>query len=348
MSNQPGAVSRAVLAVIWLALGLAMATVAGWVGWTRWPAVLNGHPALLAAGTACALLGIIAVAWSVGTLAIGARQDRDGDPDHPARRTRVQLRRRATVRILTAIPALLVCLVLVALVGYSRPFVATSQATHALRSENGVRIAERLSWYELVPAQESGNGAAVKATTALVFVPGAKVDPRAYAPLLRPLAEAGYLVAVLKEPFGLALPGSRHAQSVLDVHPEIQNWTMAGHSLGGVAAASFAEDHPQVKALVLWASYPAGKVERTDLEVTSISGDLDGLTTPADVQKSKADLPAQTQYVVVPGAVHSFFGDYGLQPGDGRPTADRLVSQAEISKATQALVASTVPPPKKK
>ncbi len=348
MSTQPGRLSRVVLAVIWLALGLAMVAVAGWVGWTRWTAVLNGHPALLVAGIGCALIGIVAIAWSIGTLILGDRQDREGDPDHPARRTPQQLRRRATARILTAIPTLLVCFVLAALVAYSRPYVATPEATAALRTEQDVRVVERIGWYELLPTRELANGETIKPTTALVFVPGAKVDSRAYAPLLRPLAKAGYLVAVLKEPFGLALPGSDHAQKVLDVHPEIQNWTVAGHSLGGVAASSFVDDHPQVKGLALWAAYPAAKLNRTDLKVTSISGDLDGLTTPADVAKSRADLPAGTQYVVVPGAIHSFFGDYGLQPGDGQATADRVTSQAAITKATQALVASTVPPPKKK
>lgn len=337
-----------VLVVVWLFLGIAMAAAAVWIGWTRWPAVLNGHPALMVAGIACGLLGVIAIAWSVATLAVGDRQDREGDPAHPAHRTPVQVRRRAERRVVLAVPALAICLVLVAAVVYARPFVAEPAATIAMRSENGVRISERLTWYELVPTRKADNGDTIKPSTALVFVPGAKVDSRAYAPLLRPLSQAGFLVIVLKEPMGFAIPGSDHAERVIEVHPEIQSWGIAGHSLGGVAAASFADDHPQVKALVLWASYPAGRLKRTDLKVLSVSGERDGLTTPADVAEAKADLPADTQYVVVPGVVHSFFGDYGLQPGDGQPTADRAVSQAEITGATQALLTSIVPPPPKK
>ena len=79
--RQPGALSRTVLALIWLVLGVAMVAVAVWLGWTRWPAILNGHPAMLIAGIACGLLGFIAVAWSIGSLTIGDRQDREGDPD---------------------------------------------------------------------------------------------------------------------------------------------------------------------------------------------------------------------------------------------------------------------------
>jgi pimeloyl-ACP methyl ester carboxylesterase len=337
-----------VLAVLWLILGLAMTGITVWVGWTRWPAVLNGHPALLVVGIACGLLGLIAVAWSVATLAIGDRLDREGDPAHPARRTPEELLRRARWRIILAVPALILCFLMVVVVGYSRPLVATGVATRAVRSENGVRVTERLSWYEMTAVRTDASGKDVKPTTALVFVPGARVDPRAYAALLRPLAQAGYLVTVLKEPFGFALLDGNHAQEVIEVHPEIANWAVGGHSLGGVAAASFADSHPQVKGLVLYASYPANALQRTDLKVVSISGDHDELTTPTDVEKSKAKLPPSTQYVVLPGAVHSFFGDYGDQPGDGQPAADRVASQGEITKATRTLLTSIVPPPKKK
>lgn len=346
--SQPGAPSRIALALIWLVLGLAMTVTAVWVGWTRWPAILNGHPALLVVEIACGLVGIVAVAWSVATLAIGDRYDREGDPDHPARRTRDELLRRAKWRIVLATPALVVCLVMLILVFASRPLVAAPGTTTALRSADGVRISERLSWYELVPSKDDDSGNAIVPTTALIFVPGARVDPRAYAPLLRPLADAGYLVLVLKDPFGFAIANRNHAATVIDVHPEIKNWAIAGHSLGGVVAASYADEHPEIKGLALWASYPADTLTRTDLKVVSISASEDGLATPADIEKSKPKLPGDTQYVVLPGAVHSFFGDYGDQPGDGRPTADRVGSQAEITKATQELVASVVPPPPKK
>jgi hypothetical protein len=284
----------------------------------------------------------------VATLAIGGRLDREGDSGYPARRTRAQLLRRARWRIVFAIPALIICLVMGLAVLYSRPLVATSVATAATRSANDVRVVERITWYEMAAAPKEDTEREVKPTTGLIFIPGARVDPRAYAALLRPLAQAGYLVAVLKEPFGFALLDRDHAQAVIDVHPEIQNWAVGGHSLGGVAAASYADTHPQIKGLALYASYPATALTRSDLKVVSISGGADMLTTPADVEASKAKLPPKTQYVVLPGAVHSFFGDYGLQPGDGQPTADRAASQAEIAKATKALLMSIVPVPAKK
>lgn len=342
--GQPGALSRTVLALLWLVLGLAMIAVPVWLGWTRWPALLNGHPAMLIAGIACGLLGFIAVAWSIGSLTIGGKQDVEGDPDHPAHRTSSQVMRRARRRIILAVPLLILSFLLVLVLGYARPFVATPIATGALRPEKGVRYSDRLGWYELIPVREDSAGEVIRPTAGVVFVPGARVDSRAYAHVLRPLAEAGYLVAVLKEPFGFAIIDADHGRKVLDLHPEIAHWVVAGHSLGGTVAATLADKDDRVEGLVLFASYPGHPIIRNDLKVLSISGTADGFATPDDIQASRAKLPPSTKFVVINGAVHSSFGDYGDQPGDGTPTLDRSAAQAEISKATLELMAAVAPP----
>jgi dienelactone hydrolase len=97
---------------------------------------------------------------------------------------------------------------------------------------------------------------------------------------------------------------------------------------------------------VLYAAYPAGKLSRSDLRVLSVSGSADGLATPAKIQAAKADLPASTRYVVVAGGVHSFFGDYGVQSGDGTPTTSQAAAQAQVVTSTRALLASLAPRPK--
>ncbi len=343
--SQPGAVSRISLSIVWLLLGLVMIAVPAWLGWTRWPAVLSGHPVMLVCGIVCGMLGFVAVAWSVATLAIGGRLDREGDHNRPARRTPEQVQRRARWRLIAAIPALIICTTLVAVLAYARPFVATPVAVAALMSEKGVQINERLSWYELTPVKQDKTGKAIKPTTGLIFIPGARVDSRAYAHVLRPLADAGYLVAVLKEPFGFSLIQPDHAETVIDLHPEIAHWAVGGHSRGGVTAASFADSNEQINGLILYGSYPATRIERTDLKVLSISGSADGLTTPADIEASKAKLPPTTTYVVIEGASHSTLGDYGSQPGDGMGAGDRAAQQAAIGKATQIFLASLTPPP---
>jgi predicted alpha/beta-hydrolase family hydrolase len=334
-----------VLALMWLVLGLAMIAVPVWLGWTRWPAILNGHPAMIIAGTACGLLGFLAVAWSIGSLTVLGRQDQERDSDHPGHRTATEVLRRARWRIILAVPLLVLSSLLVIVLAYARPFVATPTATAAIRSENGVRFSDRLGWYELTPVREDPSGEAIKPTAGLVFVPGARVDSRAYARILRPVAEAGYLVTVLKEPFGFAFIDPDHGRKVLDLHPEIAHWVVGGHSLGGSVAASLADKEDRVEGLVLFASYPGDPMIRNDLKVLSISGTADGFVTPAEIEASRADLPPNTSFVLINGAVHSSFGDYGDQPGDGVASIDRPAAQAQIIETTIGLMAAVAPPP---
>ena len=210
---QPGARSRIVLAIIWLLLGAAMVAVSAWLGWTCWSAVLSGHPALMAMIIICALVGLIAVLWAVGSLVLGGRQDREGDAWHPARRTPDQLRRRALWRLILAVPALVVCGALLAVVAYARPFVAAPVAVAALIPNEHIHVADRITWYEMSPITEDREGNPIAPTTGLIFVPGARVDSRAYAHMLRPLVEAGYFVAVLKEPLGFSMLDPDHAET---------------------------------------------------------------------------------------------------------------------------------------
>ena len=345
----PGDRSRRVLASVWLLVGGAMVAVPVWLGWTRWQPILTGHPLMLVLSVGCGLLGFVALAWAVASLVLGDRSD----GDEARARTAQQRSRRAKGRIALAVPALLVCALLVGSLAWSRPFPAAPVALEAMRSEGDVRVSDRLTWFEMAPTARDDDDQVVRPATGLVLVPGGRVDPRAYAPVLRPLARAGYLVTVLKEPLGISVVDPGHSARVMAAHPEIAQWVVAGHSLGGVTAASFVDAHPEagsarVAGLVLWASYPADALERTDLAVTSVSAELDGLSTPAKVEAAKIKLPPDTTYVVVPGAVHSWFGDYGDQPGDGTPTGDRVEAQAQITRATQAVLAAVTPKPAKK
>lgn len=345
---QPGARSRIVLAIIWLLLGAAMIAVPARLGWTRGSVLLSGHPALILTAIACAVAGLVAVLWAAGSLVVGGRLDREVDPGNPRRRTPKQMRNRARLRIVLAVPALALAATLVGILGYAQPYAATPVALAALVPDDQVRIADRVTWYEMSPIREDRAGDPIPPTTGLVFVPGARVDARAYAHLLRPLVEAGYFVAVLKEPFGFSLVDPDHPESVLAVHPDITYWAVAGHSLGGITAAAVADANEQVNGLVLFGAYAARPIERIDLKVTSVFGTEDGLIDPAEIEQTKTNLPPGTSYVEVPGAAHSWFGDYGAQPGDNPGSGDRLAAQAAMTKAAQALLVSLAPPPPKK
>ncbi len=91
---------------------------------------------------------------------------------------------------------------------------------------------------------------------------------------------------------------------------------------------------------MFWASYPLSDLsDRTDLVVTSIYGSEDALTTVSDVSADRPDLPPGTDYVLIEGAIHAHFGDYGEQPGDGEALISRDDAQDQIIDATVAALA---------
>lgn len=156
-----------------------------------------------------------------------------------------------------------------------------------------------------------------KATKGFIFYPGAKVEPESYAPICRAIAEQGYEVAILDVPFNIALLGQNKAEKVMKDYPEITNWAVGGHSLGGVAASNFASKNNAVDGVILLASYPMNDhLKQMNKYVLSVWGSKDGVVNFKELIKAKEKLPKDTQYVEIEGANHSQFGDYGLQKGD--------------------------------
>ena len=80
---------------------------------------------------------------------------------------------------------------------------------------------------------------------------------------------------------------------------------------------------------------PATSASRCTAEVPERVGINDGLATPADIEASAPNLPEGSAFVTVEGAVHSFFGDYGPQPGDGQPTISHDEARTQISNASR-------------
>jgi pimeloyl-ACP methyl ester carboxylesterase len=229
--------------------------------------------------------------------------------------------------------AVLATLGLVTVLLYLRPHPASGTAIDAMAGTPGASITDSSTRIRLDPTAKA-------ATTGVVFYPGALVDPRAYVPNLLPLAEAGYPVVILKLPYDIAFLDPDGATAVMDANPDVERWVVAGHSLGGVMAASVAgRDDARLQGLLLWGSFPNSSIaDRTGLEVTSIFGSEDGLTTPADIERTSDRLPPGTDFVEVDGGNHAFFGDYGEQGGDGVATITREQAQEQIRAASLQLV----------
>jgi pimeloyl-ACP methyl ester carboxylesterase len=165
----------------------------------------------------------------------------------------------------------------------------------------------------------------------VVFYPGGLVDPNAYAVPLRQLAENGVRIALVPMPSDLAVLAPRKARHVLEAFPDT-DWVIAGHSLGGAMAASFADrDEPQIVGLAMWAAYPAGNkdLSASGLSVLSITASNDEVLDWDTFEDRKANLPTETVFFDIEGGNHAGFGTYGPQDDDGEATIEAAIQQEQ-------------------
>lgn len=166
----------------------------------------------------------------------------------------------------------------------------------------------------------------VKTTKGFIFYPGAKVEPEAYAPIARKVAEHGYEVIIANMPLNFAILSPNEAQKIVNDYGDIESWIIGGHSLGGVAASKFVESNKFIDGVVYLASYPSGdELKNLGIDVLSIWGTSDGVLNFENLYASKENLPDDTTYVEIEGGNHAQFGDYGKQKGDN----EALISHEE-------------------
>lgn len=201
----------------------------------------------------------------------------------------------------------------------------------AVRADERIVISDDAAGIVMTPA--SGDS-----TIGLVFIPGAKVDPWAYASILSGIVTDDDVTVVITKPWlNLAFFDLRPLSSFTDLAPGVGTWMVGGHSLGGVKACQLASD---ADALVLFASYCANDLSGSGLPVLSLAGSEDGLSTPQKIADARPMLPADAVLVEIPGASHASFGDYGPQPGDGTATATDAEVDAVVVQQVGDLAAA--------
>jgi hypothetical protein len=178
--------------------------------------------------------------------------------------------------------------------------------------------------------------------SALIFVCGSGVAASAYAPLLRPVAEAGHPVFIVKLPYRFAAFESHkqaaidHVSGVIAAHPEISRWVVSGHSLGGALACRAVKSRPKdFSAMVLiGTTHPKEDMSALLMPVTKAYATNDRVASLDRMFANKRLLPASTRWVEIKGGNHSQFGRYGHQLLDGKATISREAQEA----ATRAVI----------
>ena len=169
---------------------------------------------------------------------------------------------------------------------------------------------------------------------AIIFYGGAKVESTSYAPLMLKLAESGFDCFLIKMPFNFALFGGNAADELVENY-QYDSWLMAGHSMGGIVASSYAEKHTdKIDGIILLASYPTIPISQ-NLKLCSIYGSLDGCLDTDEYEKSKVNWPNESTEFVIEGGNHAQFANYGKQSGDN----DALISSEKQQEETVKKIA---------
>lgn len=162
--------------------------------------------------------------------------------------------------------------------------------------------------------------------TGIIFYPGAKVEAIAYLPLLEKLQQEGFTCVLVEMPFHMAIFNVNAAQEVFALELPVDTWYLAGHSMGGGMASSFASKHPDtVAGLLLLGAYVYGDYPPEK-----------ALTIYGSYNDNLEENINYTQNIVkIPGGNHAKFGNYGIQKGD--PVGD-ISAQEQQEIAVAAIV----------
>lgn len=219
--------------------------------------------------------------------------------------------KKTRYKVLAGILIILTILVAAFIWYVNDDYDATDIAQAALVSSEKVEVTDG-NPVQLVPKEES------QSETGIIFYPGGKVEADAYAPLMQALAGEGYATFLVEMPFGLAVFDVEAAAQIITDNPNVTNWFIAGHSLGGSMAALFAEKNlPDLSGLIMLAAYSTVDLSQTELSVLSIYGSEDQVIDAEKVDEFRPMLPENSAEIVIEGGNHAQFGSYGPQEGDG-------------------------------
>ena len=206
-------------------------------------------------------------------------------------------------------------------------------AIDALENDETVRVSFD-PWLTFSPEQVDPN-------TGFIFYPGGRIDPRGYASLMRAITREGYLVVVPDMPLNIAAFRPNIADKIMKGHPDIKQWVIGGHSVGGAMAAQYTSTHSEIiDGLVIWASYPPDAADLSGFigPVVLIYGSRETRVTDSSVAERQHLLPSDTVYVRIEGADHHQFGAYEINPKDHLASISQADQHKQIIQPTLNLL----------
>ena len=212
-----------------------------------------------------------------------------------------------------------VLLVLVLALGVGG-FVYINDYYHA--GEEALVVLGSVETDEVIVSQKDGMAVFLPrggSDTGIIFYPGGKVEYSAYAPLLYRCAEMGITCVLVEMPGNLAVLDINAADGIQERYTHVNEWYLAGHSLGGAMASSYLASHAEAyEGMILLGAYATEPLQHE--RVLSIYGSEDRVLNMEQYEEGRANLPADYTELIIDGGCHAYFGAYGAQEGDGVPT----------------------------
>lgn len=244
-----------------------------------------------------------------------------------SRKNETEKKKRKRIKLFGGILGVL-CLLLLGGFSYVKDcYKPLPEALEATKSTDSVQVVINQKDMVFVPE---------KIEAGLIFYPGAKVEYEAYAPLMQKLAQNNILCVLVHMPGNMAMFDLDAADEIPSRFPKVQNWYMAGHSLGGAMAAVYTKKHlDEISGIIFLAAYSTEDLSTSDLKVLSIYGSEDRVLNMGNYEKDKQNLPHGTKEVIIQGGCHAYFGMYGPQKGDGNPS---ISSEAQLNQTKEAIL----------
>ncbi|MBQ2369956.1 MAG: alpha/beta hydrolase, partial [Peptococcaceae bacterium] len=199
-------------------------------------------------------------------------------------------------------------------------FVFISDYYHA--DEEALAVMGSVETDKVIVSQKDGMAVFLPrggSDTGIIFYPGGKVEYSAYAPLLYRCAEMGITCVLVEMPGNLAVLDINAADGIQERYTHVNEWYLAGHSLGGAMASSYLASHAEeYEGMILLGAYATEPLQHE--RVLSIYGSEDRVLNMEQYEENRANLPADYTEQIIDGGCHAYFGAYGAQEGDGVPT----------------------------
>ncbi len=160
----------------------------------------------------------------------------------------------------------------------------------------------------------------------IIFFPGGLVDPQAYVPLVRSIAESGYNIHIIKMPGRMSTRGYQKIKTLFNLRDSGKKFILGGHSQGAKMAAQFVyENEKSIAGLYLLATSHPRDIDLSSISIPCIKiyAENDGLASVEEVEENKSKLPQGNQLVLINGGNHSQFAYIGNLLMDGKATISR-------------------------